>query len=215
MTRFVVLLVGCGLLTGCNKESTPIASSEPSPGGASGDNAPGAAVVVPVPAVPALPVGPVLPKGWVEFHHPDGAFTVHLPTQPKPSKAHLNMSLRQSVPEGQMVISAYDTDNKTGFNCSLNVTIFSPELVDSIRGTGEKHELPGYKPVRKSVTWAGHPSTEDTIENTFRDGTKQLTIGRNMWIGNRLYYCSLSGLEPGRPTAEEAAAVFDSFVPEK
>jgi len=214
MTRLVLLLMCCGLICGCKRKPTPSASRDFAPGGAAVAPAPGVAPIVPVPALPAVPVGPLLPRGWVEFRHPDGAFSVYLPTQPRPSTARLNMSLRQPVPVGRMATSSYDTDNKTGFDCSLGVTIFSPELVDGIRAAGEKL-IPNYKPVRRSVTWAGHPSTEDTVEKTLPDGTTKLSIGRNMWIGNRLYYCSLNGLEPGHPTADEAAAVFTSFVPEK
>ena len=58
------------------------------------------------------------------------------------------------------------------------------------------------------MTWAGREATED------RDEVGQLFVTRKLFVGNRLYKFRITG-GPDRPTAEELATFFDSFVPQK
>ena len=202
MTRTLPFLCLCALLCGCAKKSRSTTAEPDSPlgialGGA-GSGEPKA----------VLPVRPALPAGWVEFKQPDGAFTVFLPASPRPKGMGGGGSLNQPLPAGRALMSDFAAQ-ATGLYCEVGVAVFSPELVDGVRTATERKPVSGANGKRAQVTWAGHPAFEDTSGAA---GPGQLEVKRWMWIGNRMYYVNLYGQAPDRPTAEERATVFDSFV---
>lgn len=196
MTRTLLSLCLCALLGGCAKKARSTSADADSPFGGAG--AP----------KPVLPVRPALPAGWVELQQPDGAFAVFLPASPRPKGMEAGSSLDQPVPAGRALMSDFAAQ-ATGLYCEGGVAVFSPELVDGVRTATERRPADGPNGKRAPVTWAGHPAVEDTSEVP---ETRGLTVKRWMWIGNRMYYCTLYGQAPERPTAAERAAVFDSLV---
>jgi hypothetical protein len=200
------------LLGGCKKKRG--ASTEPdSPSGfpqvvLGGDDA--------KPPVPLVAARPQLPEGWVEFREPEGLFTVYLPSRAQRIKlGGKGLSLRQPVPQGRMLIGDYGTNKADReLYCEVGVSIYSPELVDGVKAGEEKRQpvIGSRNKKRAPITWCGHPAFEDTAEYSDQPN---VAVGRHVWIGNRHYYCVLYGRTPGRPTAEERTAAFDSFTPEK
>jgi hypothetical protein len=206
------LLCLLALLGGCKKKRK--ATSEPdSPSGLpqvilGGDDS--------KPAPPLVAARPPLPEGWVEFREPEGLFTVYLPNPAGRIKlGGKGLSLRQPVPQGRMLIGDYGTNKADPeLYCEVGVAIYSPELVDGVKAAGEKREpvVGSRNKKRTPITWCGHPAFEDSAKYTDKPN---VVVQRHVWIGNRHYYCSLYGRVLGRPTAEERAAAFDSFTPEK
>jgi hypothetical protein len=205
MRTLLLFLCLCVLACGCKKKSQPTSDDTPSAKSDVPSSDPGK------PVVPVIPTRPTRPPGWVEFKHPDGAFTVYLPNSPRPIKVSAGSNLKQPVPVGRMLMSDYATDKAGILYCEVGVAIYSPELVDGVKAAREQRGPVIIGPVRKraSVTWCGHPAFEDTAEDPERPG---LVVQRSMWVSNRLYYCTVYGHEAGRPTAEERAAAFDSFT---
>jgi hypothetical protein len=212
MKRVAPLLCLLALLGGCNKKRK--ASSE-------ADSPFGIPAVRPSddntkPASPLVAAKPQLPEGWVEFRQPEGLFTVYLPSHAKPIKlGGKGLSLRQPVPQGRMLMGDYGTDKADReLYCEVGVSIYSPELVDGVKAAGERRDpvIGSRNKKRTPITWCGHRGFEDSAEYT---DDLNVVVQRHVWIGNRHYYCSLYGRTPGRPTAEERAAAFDSFTPEK
>jgi hypothetical protein len=157
---------------------------------------------------PIIAIRPTLPAGWVEFKHPEGAFTVYLPAQPRPLKVGAGTSLKQPLPTGRALLSEYKTE-VPGLFCQMGVMIYSPELVDGVRNAQEQKPI-GLNSTRATVTWAGQPASEIVSEDPENHSVR---VERRMWIGNRSYYCNLWGMALGRPTAAERTAIFDSFTP--
>ena len=198
MTRTLLSLCLCALLCGCAKKARSTAAEADSPFGvAIGAGAGG--------PLPVAPVRPALPAGWIEFKHPQEAYAVFLPARARPVNVTMGSDLSQPIPVGR----ARRSDHLAvapDLDCSMGVMIYSPELVNGLRNvafplaSSEK---------RAQVTWAGHPAVEDTYEDP---ENHSLGVRRSMWVGDRIYYCKVSGMKAGRPTAAERAAVFDSFV---
>jgi hypothetical protein len=197
VTRLLIVLLGfCSLAGGCKKKAAGPADSSPGAADAPKANAPSR---------------PALPHGWVEFHHPDGAFTVFLPSQPRPIKISAGSNLRQPIPAGRALMSDHATDPGGPLYCEVGVAVFSPELVDGVKAARDRKPVIGGPGARRTtITWCGRPAFEDEAEDP---ESHLLTVQRSMWIGNRLYYVSLYGMTAGRPTAGERATVFDSFTP--
>jgi hypothetical protein len=125
----------------------------------------------------------------------------------------IQTSIRQAVPQGGALSATYRA-KAAGLDCQVEVTIYSPELVAGTKAAQEQHGPLFSSPASKraAISWCGHPAYEET------NGTPQddrFSIQRHVWIGNRHYICTLFGQQVGRPTAEECAAVFDSFTPGK
>jgi hypothetical protein len=209
----VVLVVGLlSLLGGCNKKRKAAPEADPPAGQPSVTISGGEPKPVQLPVVAARPR---LPEGWVEFRQPEGVFAAYLPNPAQPIKfGGKGLSLRQPVPQGRVLMADYGTNKADPqLYCEVGVAIYSPELVDGVKAAEERRGpvLPG-QTKRTAVTWCGHPAFEDSGEEPER---QTVCVSRRVWIGNRSYYCSLFGRVPGRPTAEERAAAFDSFTPEK
>ncbi len=197
MIRILISLCLFALICGCAKKSRPATDAPDSPAGLLGEG--GAAKL-------AAPVRPALPAGWVEFKHPEGAYTVFLPAQIRPTKE--NMSLRQPVQAGQGLNSSYE-GHVSGLSFGVVVTIFPPESADIIRA-GQEHQFSNDPNVKRiSATLAGRLADELTFGNYPQNIT---AITRRVWVGNRSYAVELVGDEPGRPTVAERATIFDSFV---
>lgn len=202
MTRTLLSLCLCALLCGCAKKARSTSADADSPFGiALGGAGPGEPKAI-------APVRPALPAGWVELQQPDGAFAVFLPASPRLKGMGAGSSLNQPVPVGRALMSDFAAQ-ATGLYCEAGVAVFSPELVDGVRAATERRPVSGANGKRTPVTWAGRPAFEDTSESV---GAGRLEVKRWMWIGNRMYYCTLYGQAPDRPTAAERAAVFDSLV---
>lgn len=200
MPRVLLLLCLLAALGGC-KKAKPTATDSPS--GTPGST-PGGTTLGPVAGSGEPKVTrPALPAGWVAFTHPEDAFSVYLPAAAQPKKGN-QFGLSQPVPTGRAFKSDYFAQ-ANGLYCDCGVMIYSQELVDGVRNANYPLAAGGK---RAQVTWAGHPAVEDVSE----ESPGRLTVKRRVWVGNRAFYCNVYGQAAGRPTAEERAAVFDSFT---
>jgi hypothetical protein len=196
MRRVLMTVLAVGL-TGCGQQAVPA----PTAGTGGSDPSPGS------------PDRPARPAGWVAFRHPSGAYSIYTPGEPVPAEPGESFTLTQPVPAGRAVRSKHQTHSR-GPNCELEVAVFSPELVPDVEAAwrGKPHPTGAIKPTSTPVTWAGHPAVERTGEFKTPDGNRRTDVQRWMFVGNRLYVATLSGLN-GSLTAAERAAFFDSFTP--
>jgi hypothetical protein len=195
LVLFCFTVAACG----CKKKPPPAGSDTPA---GKTDGTPS-----PLPNTPILPTRPSLPSGWVEFRQPEGAFSVYLPGHPQPMRVSAGSNLSQPVPQGRALMAEYKLQ-LTGMYVQLGASVYSPELTDGVRAAHERRPLkPGE--TRTQVTWAGHPAVEKVTEDP---ESHNVTVERQVWVGNRAYYLQLWGQQPGRPTAEERKTVFDSYT---
>jgi hypothetical protein len=182
----------------------------------------------PVPSIGFIvPARPALPKGWIEFRHPEGAYTIYTPGRPMPDFDTRPGSLFKPGP-GNVPRSAHFVGGP--ITCMMEVNIYPAEEVEIVRAEllriweQNLNTMPGKKgsPIRRTITWGGRPADELEIEREYPDARKGGTatmrtrwVGRNLCIGTMSYSFTLIGNEDGRPTAAERAAFFDSFVPGK
>jgi hypothetical protein len=161
------------------------------------------------PPLSAEGLGLTAGPAWVDFQHPEGLFT---------AKTHVK-PVHFGRPEGGSVFAP----TKAGFfnacthlavardlQMSMEVRVYPKVLTPEAQAEENRLAYMSFmiKGTRKTVTWAGREAVED------KDVSGAITIRRRVFIGNRLYAFTITGL-PNQLTEAEIAKFFDSFKPQK
>jgi hypothetical protein len=147
-------------------------------------------LVNPVMPVPVGPPRPPLPDGWIDFRHPKGEYSVHVPRKavPMPKKRDRDMSAIAGFNE-----SGYYTPNTTiqrpELVCTMVSVNYPPEVMDSFR-TGNldlsvvERMFPGMKMNTTRITWLGRTAIDVSYETDL--GAMMGGVAGMAGVGNKM-----------------------------
>lgn len=163
---------------------------------------------------------PKLPKGWQEFKHPEGAFSIYLPgpaRRPRQSMPSLDLNRPLQPLESRDSIHEVMATATQPLICNLTVITFEASGRAAFdRFDAKPRIMPNGWELKadRTVTWGGRPATEMVIEKSFPNHPRVYSVGRYILGPDRLYQFSIERGDR-MPDAIERSAFFDSFVPGK
>ena len=120
------------------------------------------------------PARPALPTGWREFKHPDGAFSIFVPAQPKHapmSMPSLKLNQRLGPNEARETHHCILPSAKQPYLIEMKVMLLDAALQSTLEQSyamnRPKDDINHKWKEFREVTWAGRRATESALEKTF------------------------------------------------
>jgi len=169
------------------------------------------------------PARPPLPAGWREFQHPDGAYSIYVPAQPRHdpmSSPSLKLAQPLGPNEARETLHGTLPTAKQPYLIEMRVQVFDASLQSvleqSYASNRPKDDLNHKWTAYRDVTWAGRSAKESVCEKTFLLGAnippkRIYSVSRYLFTPGRLY-AFLIERENQMPSNTDLSAFFDSFV---